>query len=85
MMRIDADAVCDNCRARARCTLDVDMLLSRRKASPGGSMHGLPDWYWKDADGGNLYGDRNLACSEKCMSVLAKDTNLRGVWKPCAE
>jgi hypothetical protein len=41
-------------------------------------------WYWKDRDGGNLYGEKNLACSEKCMSALAKDTNLRGVWKPCA-
>ena len=46
-------------------------------------MHGLPGWYWKDADQ-NLYCERNLACSEKCMTALAKDTSLRGVWKPCA-
>ncbi len=47
-------------------------------------MHGLPDWYWKDASGGNLYGERTLACSQKCVATLEKESNMTGVWKRCA-
>ena len=61
------------------------LLPTQRTATQSGAMvRAAAGWYWKDRDGGNLYGEKNLACSEKCMSALAKDTNLRGVWKPCA-
>jgi hypothetical protein len=81
-IRIEAEATCNECRAKARCTLDVDALISPSMGSPGMAMRGLPGWYYKDGTG-NLAGSDNLACSEKCMAVLAKDTTYRGEWKPC--
>jgi hypothetical protein len=82
MVRIDAEAICSYCGAKARGALDVDLLLSRRIASPGEAMHGLPDWYYKTADQ-NLFCDPNLACSKKCMAALAKEQTTSGDWKPC--
>ena len=37
-VHIDAEATCHNCGAKARCTLDVDLLMSKRFASPGGAI-----------------------------------------------
>jgi hypothetical protein len=86
MIRIEAEATCSQCRAHARCTVDVDALMSRRHSSPGGATHGIPGWYWADASNGNLYGNPNLACSEKCVAVLTKESNFSGVvWKHCPD
>jgi hypothetical protein len=85
MIRLDAEAICDHCKAKARCTVDVDWLVSRRIPSPGAAMHGLPGWYFKYTTGGNLFTETNLACSDKCMKVLADDTRYEGVWKHCPE
>jgi hypothetical protein len=29
-IRIDAEAICHHCGAKARCTLDIDLLMSKR-------------------------------------------------------
>ena len=88
-IRLDAEAICSGCGARARCTFDVELLMSKTISSPGGAMYGLPDWYWLDGGTGMLVSTskvtcRNLACSEKCMKSLLKETsNLAGEWKRC--
>jgi hypothetical protein len=41
------------------------------------ATRGLPGWYYKDGL------SPNLACSEKCMAVLAQDRTYSGAWKPC--
>jgi len=88
-IRLDAEAICQGCGAKARCTFDVDLLMSKTISSPGGAMYGLPDWYYKHTDSGLLVSRPNvtclnLACSEKCMKALAKESsNLAGEWKRC--
>lgn len=79
---IDAEAVCHHCGTKAACKLDVDLLVSKRFASPGGAIAGLPDWFYKEA-GQSLVCTDNLACSEKCAAALTKTTNHRGEWKHC--
>ncbi len=81
-IHLDAEAICHHCGAKARCTLDVDMLVSKRFASPGGAIRELPDWYYKEADQSLVCTD-NLACSEKCAAELTKSSRYRGEWKRC--
>jgi hypothetical protein len=79
-IRCDAEAICSLCGAKARCTVELDLVMSRTIASPSAAMFGLPDWYFKEHAG---HGVPNLACSTKCMKVLAEDTSYRGEWKHC--
>ena len=78
-VKIDAEAICHHCGKRAPCKLDVDLLMSKRFSSPGGSMSGLPDWYYKNSG----YETDNLACSEKCAAALTKTTSYSGAWTRC--
>jgi hypothetical protein len=80
-IRIDAEVSCNRCGTKARCTLDADDLRSRRFSTAGAAIRGLPNWHYKDYDGGN---PARLACSEACMKVLAAEYDgYAGSWKPC--
>lgn len=81
-IRVDGEATCSRCGTKARCTVDLDLLVSNRFSSPGASMRGLPDWFYKQGPG-NLTCTPNLACSEKCVKVLGEDTRYAGDWKKC--
>jgi hypothetical protein len=87
MIRLDAEAICDQCHAKARCTVDSDWLVSRRISSPGEAMHGLPGWYFKKTTGGSIFCEPSLACSDNCMAALKKYTeeSYPGEWKRCQE
>ena len=81
-IHMDAEATCHNCRAKAPCKIDVDLLISKRFASPGGAIVGLPDWYYKEADQSLTCTD-NLACSQKCATALTKTSRHTGEWMHC--
>jgi hypothetical protein len=81
-IRCDAEATCAGCGAKARCTVDMDLIMGRTLSSPGGAMYGLPHWFYKQGSG-LLTSDYNLACSEKCVKVLSKESSYSGEWKHC--
>jgi hypothetical protein len=81
-IQIDAEATCHNCGAKARCTIDADLFISKRFASPGGAIRGLPDWFYKEGNQSLACTD-NLACSQKCAAALTKTSTHGGEWKHC--
>jgi len=81
-IRVEGEAICCRCGAKAPCAVDLDVIMHRSVSGPGGAVFGLPDWFHKEGPG-NLAGENNLACSEKCMKILAEDARHRGEWKHC--